>query len=160
MRPDAAVLVQGLDRLRETLFQRLDALEALAMEQAALLQQDVTEREETLRERVATLEAALARLQAEIKRKEQDWQSRTQELDADRRLLVESWERLEQERLDTPQSVAQPRPSIPERPPTPQPVYKPAGADDADDPVTRSILRQFQALKNDVRRNTKEPSGR
>lgn len=162
-RPEAAALVQGLERLRDSLIRRLEQIETLALEQATLLEQDSTEREQVLRERVFSLEAAQARLQAEGKRREQEWQTVIEQLEADRKLLADAWERLEQQQIAAPQPQAQAqRASAAERPAavaatTP---YRPIAADEPDDPVTRTILRQFQALKSDVRRNAKGRNGR
>jgi len=107
---------------------------------------------------VAILEAAQARLQAEAKRREQDYQAALQQLDADRRLLAEAWERLEQEQLETPvvaAAAATPATPASERPAAPRPA-----ADPASEAVTRSILQQFQSLQGDVRRNARERKGR
>lgn len=160
-RTDAATLVQGLARLRDALDQRLDRIEAMALGQAVRLQEDAPERERALRDRVEHLEASIARLHAEAKRREQEWQAGLLELDSDRRLLADAWERLEQSQIDAPQRSA----GDPGRPP-PGPRPEPAAAVprqetvDADDPVTRAILRQFQTLKSDVRRNAKGRKGR
>ncbi len=159
MRPEITALIQGLDRFRDGLYQRLDEIETLAIEQTQWLEQDLSEREQTLQDRVATLEAAQSRLLAEAKRKEQEWQNVLQQLESDRRLLAEAWERLEQEQLDLPQAPVTPHahvsvtPTV-ERPPVQRPV-----TDSSDDVVTRQILKQFQALKSDVRRNAKGRSG-
>jgi hypothetical protein len=156
-RSDSASLSQGLDRLRDALLKRLGEIEAMALEQASSLDQDSTEREQTLRERVATLEASLARTQAESKRKEQEWQVVLQQLEQDRALLAEAWDRLERERVEvTSQPVARgPSPS-----PAPSTATRQAIVGTGDDPVTRAILWQFQALKSDVRRNAKGRNGR
>jgi DNA repair exonuclease SbcCD ATPase subunit len=155
-RPDTASLVQGLDQLRDSLLRRLDVIESMAQEQASLLDQDSSERERELRERVAVLEAALARTQAESKRREQEWQGVLQQLEEDRRLLAEAWDRYEREQVEGP---AQPLATPPSAPVAVQ-SQRPHVFDVASDSVTRAILQQFQALKNDVRRNAKGRNGR
>ena len=160
-RPDTATLIQGLDRLRDGLIQRLERIESIAVEQARLLDQDSSEREDYLRDRVSVLEAAQARRQAEAKRREQEWLAVLQQLEADRRLLAEAWERLESQQLETGHGP----PSAPvapvERAAVERPVvHRQPNNDPDDDPVTRAILRQFQALKGDVRRNAKGRNGR
>jgi hypothetical protein len=168
-RPDPAALCEGLDRLRDALLQRLDRIEALAAEQAALLDRDPSERERALRERVALLEASQARLQAEVKRREQEWQAVLQEVEDDRRLLAEAWERVERERVEAPHgdsAIAPPRAAAPTAhaavaaPAAAVAAHRPPPGDPASDSVTRAILWQFQALKNDVRRNAKGQNGR
>src|SRR4051812_31485999 len=96
-RAEADTQAQSLQRLRDDLFRRLDAIELLASEQAALLDQDSSERERILRDRVVSLEAANARVVAEARRREQEWQEVLRQLEADRLLLAEAWERLEQQ---------------------------------------------------------------
>ena len=162
-RPDADGMSAKLERLRDGLLKRLEGIEALAAEQAELLAQDSSERELVLRDRVAVLEAAHSRLLAESRRREQEWQEVLRQLETDRRLLAEAWERLEQVQIQyEPRAANQPDaadarpasastgPPIVAQSASPRPP-----ADDPDDPVTRAILRQFQALSHDVRRNAK-----
>lgn len=173
-RLDPLVLVEGLDRLQETLIRRLDGLERLVVEQDEFYQMKPSERERLLREKISSLEASLARLQAENKRREQEWQTFLEQLEEDRRLLADAWSRLERAQIEaataTPErtpmvSGSSPRqPSAPhEATPAPTPgagvgaaATRAAPLDPATDPVAQSILRQFQTMQNDVRRNAKE----
>lgn len=160
-RPDDPA--EALKRLRDALLRRLESIEALAAEQAELLDRDGSDRERLLRERIAVLEASQARLQAESRRREQEWQDALRDLEADRKLLAEAWERLEQlqTRYEPRTHVDAPAPTVPPPPVvTPTPLPEPTPGDDGDDPVTRAILRQFQVLSNDVRRNAKGKGGR
>ena len=170
-RPDATrpcparnrvALIKGLDRLRDGLLQKLEKIEALAAEQTDQLRQDSSEREQALRERLFVLEASQARLQAEARRREQDWQVMMQQLEADRRLITEAWDRLEQQRIELAPDHSSPRPPGSRRRPRKPvvPASRQAEVDPASDLVTRSILEQFQALRNDVRRNARGRSGR
>ncbi len=86
----------ALERLRDTLLERLNAIEALAEELTAQLGLNSSERERILRDRVVVLEAAQARNLAEIRRHEEEWEDAMSTLATDRRLLAEAWERLEQ----------------------------------------------------------------
>jgi hypothetical protein len=167
-----APLLEGLDRLRDALLQRLEQIEALAAEQTARLQAGTPDRERALRERVTLLEASQARLQAEVKRREQEWQDLIQEMGSDRELLTAAWERLEREEIDAaarsatrPNATAptakgatttptggDPRAAAPDRPASVAKL-------DPNDSVTRDILLQFQTLKNDVRRSAKGKNG-
>lgn len=158
-RGNAAALVQGLDRLRDALLHRLDQIETLAAEQAARLDQSSSEREQALRERAVALEAAQTRLQAELRRREQEWHDALQQLEDDRRLLTEAWERLEQERVEgapSPQAES-PREAVSRAEHAPPATHRQPDPGSGDDSVTREILRQFQALRGDVRRAANGP---
>ena len=151
---DPAVLAQCFDRLRETLLQRLDVLESIAAEQAVLNGNSPSEREQILRERSAVLEASLARIQAELKRKEQEWEEKIQLLEQDRRLISEAWERLEEEQIHGGGASNEPsRDTSDDRHNANGPAYRPPAQDEANDQVAKAILRQFQTLQGDVRRN-------
>ncbi|GAC1450746.1 MAG: hypothetical protein NVSMB9_35400 [Isosphaeraceae bacterium] len=162
----AGVLIQGLERLRESLLPRLQKIEELAVEQAYLLEQDASEREQQLRQRVATLEAAQARLQAEAIRREQELNAILQELASDRQLLASAWERLEQETIAAPRGPGPSHaPQIMEvKPESTSSPIRPGAARGEDRPhnhetVTQEILKQFQSLKLDVRRTARGKKG-
>jgi len=159
-RGDAATLFQGLERLRDALLHRLDQIESLATEQAARLDQSSSQREQALRERVLALEAAQARLQGELRRREQEWHDAVQQLEDDRRLLTEAWERLEHERVDAPAppQAAGPRDTVSRVEHAAPAVHRQPDPQTGDDSVTREILRQFQALRGDVRRTANGPA--
>lgn len=156
-RPARAEPADELERFRDAMSRRLDTLEQLAREQCERLGQGTSERERVLRERVAHLEASHSRLQNELKRREQEWNDTVGDLENDRKLLAEAWERLERERIDGPDAQADPGPAPRARTQNPAgpPAASPAGvlAPEGDDSITRAILWQFQALKDDVRKN-------
>ena len=157
VRCDPVSPAQTLERLREGLLQRLDVLEIIAAEQAALSGYSPTEREQFLRERTATLEASLSRLQAELKRRELEWEDKVHSLEHDRQLIAEAWQRLEAEQLEggsvgTAGSVTE---SPPEYQSPNGPTPRPPAPDESNDHVAKAILKQFQALQRDVRRNAK-----
>jgi hypothetical protein len=160
-RPDTAALIEGLDQIRDILFQQLAQIESRALEQATLLQISPPEREQALRERVATLEASQSRLHAESKRRGQEWNLLLEQLENDRKMLAEAWERIEQEQLGPPTGLtaAQPAPDL-ERAPAAATALELPQVDGAEESVTKAILRQFQSLQSDVRRNAKERKGR
>ena len=83
-------------------------------------------------------------------------------LEADRRLLAEAWERLEQLQVQyEPRASPEPVVSAPSPPPAAASAAASARADDDEnDPMTRAILRQFQVLSNDVRRAARGKGGR
>jgi hypothetical protein len=162
--PALTTLVRGLDDLRDALHRRLEHIEALAVaaEHARAIRpgEGSAGREQALRERVATLEASQARMVAEVRRREQEWEEQQARLEHDRRLLADAWDRLEREQIAVRSESRGARPAAPVPPAAyrdpaanPAPVPRPA---EPPDVVSREILSQFQALKNDVRRNAAE----
>ena len=159
--PVTAPLIQGLERLRERIRQRLDQIEALARERAAAPAQGSDqldrdqEQDEELRQRRAELDEAQRRLKAEADRWEKERQAVAEQLEHDRRLLAEAWERLEREQVEgRAATTAAARPTPAARPvPT---VVRAVVPDEHDDAVAQAILKQFQTLRRDVRRNAGE----
>jgi hypothetical protein len=157
-RLDSNALIQGLERLRECLEQRLVQLEAMARERAEYKAADRPEFEQRLQERISEYEEAQHRLRAQAERREQEWQAALEQLEDDRALLAKAWEQLEQERVEVASAAPQgnkkhPRvergSSPPARPHTELP-------DASSDHVAHAVLKQFQALRNDVRRNARQ----
>jgi hypothetical protein len=150
-RPEATPLVQGLEALRG----RLDRIEALAIERAdAAPPGEPSEAERALRQKVAELEERLGRAQAEARRRDQEWKAALEQLEGDRKLLAEAWERLERERIDAAGApAAAPRPYAPHPAPAVPVAARPAVTTEADEAVAHAVLKQFQALRGDVRRN-------
>ncbi|WP_169977378.1 hypothetical protein [Tautonia rosea] len=125
-----------MDRIRSHVHHWLDRLEELADATSEL--DHATEQER-------------AALQAEIERHQREWEAQVEALDHDRRLLAEAWERLEHEQIAALSVARSPvEQSRPTRAPTPAPVASPSV--ERDDMVDRAILRQFEALRRDVRR--------
>ena len=156
--PAVAPLVQGLERLRERVRERLDQIEALARDRAAVPEQtaETSERERVLHQRLAELEDAQRRQRVEADRWEKERQAAAEQLEHDRRLLAEAWERLEREQVEAPATAhAPPRRTPADRPATA--VVRAAIPADHDDPVAQAILKQFQTLRRDVRRNANGP---
>jgi len=156
-RVDTNALIQGLERLRECVEQRLNRLEAAAREQAALVVPEPSELERKLQQRIAEYEEAQLRLRAQAERREQEWRTALEQIEGDRKLLAEAWERLERERLEgmaAAQGVG--RSPLAERGSTPLLRPRPDLADTANDQVEHAILKQFHALRNDVRRNARQ----
>ncbi len=114
------------------------------------------EPDRALRQKVAELEEKLGRAQAEARRRDQEWKAAIEQLEGDRKLLAEAWERLERERVDAAGAPpAAPRPYAPRPAPVPPApaAARPAATTEADDAVAHAVLKQFQALRGDVRRN-------
>lgn len=163
-RPDSNPLVEGLERLRECFEQRLGRLEALACDRASRPVAATSDLEQDLVRRIAEHEEAQARLGAQADRREQEWRASLEQIEGDRRLLAEAWERLERERIEgtttataaTTAAQDQGRSAANERARAAPVRPRPDQADPANDSVTHAILQQFHALRNDVRRNARQ----
>jgi hypothetical protein len=153
--PVAAHAVRAaLQRLRDQVRERLDRIETLARTQLA-----------APRSMAADSNDAHAAFRAEREAWERTRQAQLEELETNRRLLAEAWERLETERIEAAKRVvAGPAPAAAatqaqQQPPAPVarapavPVVRSAEIE-KDDSVTRSIMREFQSLRRDVRRNS------
>jgi hypothetical protein len=163
-RPDQAALVLGLEAIRAGLRERIDRIEALALERASALEEasagESPAPDRALQQKVADLEEKLGRAQAEVRRREQEWKTAIEQLEDDRKLLAEAWERLERERIDvTAMPTAASRPYTPHQ--APPVAARPHVNSEVDDAVAHAVLQQFQALRGDVRStgNGRRPRG-
>ncbi len=158
-RVDANTLIQGLEQVRECFEQGLGRLEAAARERTEQPVANRSELEQTLERRINEYEEAQLRVRAQAERHEHEWRDALEQLEGDRALLAQSWERLERERIEgvaaaSPQAAG--RRPVAERS-TNVPVRRRSEPiDAADDHVAHAILKQFQVLRNDVRRNAKK----
>jgi hypothetical protein len=160
-------LIQNLQWLREWVLERLDSLETLARQRSASAHAagEVAGLERTLELKRADLEVTERRLCAQAERQEKEWSALLTQLEADRRLLAEAWERVERERIES-LSASEPHPpgQGPQRGATATlphaaslvPVRSAAADSDPNHPVAQAVLRQFQTLGSDVRRNAEE----
>jgi hypothetical protein len=167
-RPIPGPLIQDLQGLRQLVIERLDSLETLAQKRRASTEAvgEVAVLERTFKQKLAELEETQHRLRSQAEREEQDWRAALAQLDSDRRLLAEAWERVERQRIEFV-SAAQVRPQLPPPAQIPQMVVQPqlphipspiptrstTADSDPSNPVAQAILRQFQTLCSDVRRN-------
>lgn len=186
------LLIQNLDTLRELVHLGLDDVEKQVRtqisQQSAILKsgpepvahsQNPTEREQRLQKRVSELEQAQLNLRADVERWERDREDLLVQIEHDRRMLAEAWERLEYEQTHGQVSTTSPpdtrRPGQAPAPAHFERQANPAGAAPVspdrntaprqaapanqasptaqDDSVAQAILRQFQSLQRDVRRN-------
>ena len=110
------------------------------------------------------------RLHAQAERQEKEWAASLTQLEADRRLLAEAWARVERERIaysSGPEPHQQshapgqgPREGAPtslSRAGAPVAARSAPADSDLNHPIAQAILRQFQTLSSDVRRNAKAP---
>jgi hypothetical protein len=147
--PDPASVLAGLDRLRAILHRGLDRIEALAIEAVG----DRPGPDPDLEWRLGQIEEARARLQAEAERCEQTRREQLEQIDRDRRELAAAWERLECEQVKAHGSErTQPGaiPTVGLAPPTRTVAHH---VSEDEGPVAQAVLRQFEALRRDVRRN-------
>jgi hypothetical protein len=155
-----SVEIAKLLRLREFVVDCLGSLEARLRSRPEAT--ELTERESLLRRRQAEFAELQRQFQEEMERERQSIQQTLDQIEDDRRLLAEAWERVERERVERLASppaassrpgstVETPRSAAARQPPAA--AYAP-GLSEAENPVAQSILRQFQTLCGDVRRNS------
>jgi DNA repair exonuclease SbcCD ATPase subunit len=154
-----------LGRLRDLIQKRLDQIEALAREYlestATRDGVETSEQEQALLRRIAELEEANQRIRTQAERHEQDWQKAFEQLEEDRKLLADAWERLERERIEghvEPGHARGARPALSDRPAAPKVRSETSGT--PDDSVTQAILQQFHRLRSDVRRTANQRKAR
>lgn len=153
---DPVTLIAGLEQLRGALHDCLDRLEREACTSASATPSGTSE----LSAAWGKLEAEQKRVEAEILLREEDWKLCLEELERERRLLAEAWERLERERLDGGASQLASPPSSRIHPGG-SPRTQGTSEAVAEDAVTRAVVRQFETLRHDVRlRAEARPPGR
>ncbi len=148
---------EELETLRQEIERRLTRIEELALKRRGSV-----ERTRELERKLAELERSRRSRDDQLKRWEAERQAILDELEHDRSLLAEAWNRLEQEETR--------RSSRPDRSDhrdgrridkiesnTPKAtVHAVAATPVEDDHVAQSILRQFRSLQRDVRRKIDE----
>jgi hypothetical protein len=161
-RAGSRALCDDLQDLRDSVLQRLESIEVMARRRLSGPTVETSRLEQSLKQKIEELEHERSRLRRGLEEKESACRRLITELENDRQLLTEAWERLERERIDT--TVAggdhnspahRSRPSeraAPPVTPTPTPPMKAPTNVDSSNPVSDSILRQFKTLCNDVRR--------
>jgi hypothetical protein len=151
-----------LQTLRDSVLQRLESIEVLARRRLSAPTAETSRLEQSLKQKIEELEHEKSRLRGGLEEKETSCRRLMTELESDRQLLTEAWERLERERIDatvvggdhtSPAHRARPseRAATPATPAPTPPPRAPTNTDSAN-PVSDSILRQFQTLCSDVRR--------
>ncbi len=156
-------LVNNLEELRGCVLRRLESIEELARQCSGVPPMEVARMEQVLKQRIDELELERSRVRSDLVSDEPlDKQLLTQ-LENDRKLLAEAWERLERERIDAVAAGAVAKSVQPAHHHPPQAdglamnhstAPRSAATADTANPVAESILRQFQTLCSDVRRTT------
>jgi hypothetical protein len=160
-------LIQDLERLRELVLERLSSIEMLARDHvaSALPTRETAAMDDLLEKKSAELEETRRWLQVQAERERQDWIAAMSQLEDDRHLLAEAWERVEAERIESltgPQTnpshefhAENPRVApngLPARSAA-IPIRSAGAGSDSYNPVAHDILRQFQTLRSDVRQS-------
>jgi hypothetical protein len=166
-----STLIESLERLRERVLERLDAIEILARRRSAAgpAAGASVVQERALELKLADIEEAERRLRSQAERQAQEWIACLGQLEADRRMLAEAWERVERDRIalagaakphDRSHHQGQSAQSgVPAALPHTSALVaaRSAAADSGpNDPVAHAVLRQFETLCSDVRRNAEE----
>ncbi len=155
-------LIHNLEELRNCVLNRLESIEALARHSSGVPSVEITRTEQMLRQRIEDLERERSRSLADQVIEDPSGKQLLIQLEKDRLLLAEAWERLERERIDAIAAGSVARPAAPaHHPQSPDgramhgsPAPRPMAAAENANPVADSILRQFQTLCSDVRRTT------
>ena len=156
-RPGPAALLRDLERVREGIQQRLDQIEDLARRRAEDPSRASSDRERELEGRIAGLEEAQAQLRDEARRREEQGREAIERLEEDRRQLAQAWELLEQEQIALARSAHDTHPPAAAHPvAAPATPHRPDVTSEGENPLAREILKQFQSLRRDVRRNAHE----
>jgi hypothetical protein len=147
--PEPAALVACLEQVRARVHRGLDRIEALTRQRPA------ADTGADLDRRRSELDQARAQFEAEARNWEKARKNQLEELERDRRLLAEAWERLEREQVEGPAPPAPPvaasGSSILRAVGPAAPVARTTSAEES--PITQAVLRQFESLRRDVRRS-------
>jgi hypothetical protein len=151
-------LIRDLEEMRTTVLHRLSAIEELARHRLDAPAAEISRLEQALAQQIEELERERGRLRAHAEQDQASGRQVLVQLEDDRRLLAEAWEKLELERIDACSSRS---PLAVQHPRSTDSAHAHAAAtprvsvgSDPDNPVAETILRQFQTLCNDVRRTT------
>jgi hypothetical protein len=166
MKPSQQALPSGqardLEELRTCVLRRLESIEALARRCSAVSTGDVSLTEQLLKQKIDELELERSRACPDLFGDEPGNKQLLTQLENDRHLLAEAWERLERERIDAVMAGSAAKQAQPAHhphsaeghAPHTMPLTRTSVSVDAGNPVAESILRQFQTLCRDVRRTT------
>ena len=160
--PLPAGLVNNLEELRGCVLRRLESIEELARRCSDGPSIEITRTEQMLKQRIKELELERSRTCSDAALDQPVDKQLLTQLENDRQLLADAWERLERERIDALGAGASTRPTQPVQHPHPiegqaahgSPLPRFAAGTETANPVAESILRQFQTLCSDVRRAT------
>jgi hypothetical protein len=155
-------LVHNLEELRSCVLRRLESIEALARHCSCVPSVEMARMEQMLRQRIDELELERGRDRSELVSEEPSGNQLLTQLENDRQLLAEAWERLERERIDAVMAGSVAKQALSAHHPRHAdghamhalPTPRSTVPVETANPVAESILRQFQTLCSDVRRTT------
>src|SRR3954447_9595814 len=90
-----------LQTLRDSVLQRLESIEVMARRRLSAPTAETGRLEQSLKQKIEELERERSRIRGGLEEKESTCRRLMTELESDRQLLTEAWERLERERIDT-----------------------------------------------------------
>jgi hypothetical protein len=151
---DRMQCVRDLEDLRDCVLRRLGQIEELAR-RPGIPSEEIARLERALEERIKELDVERVRLRSHAEQEHLSVKQVMVDLEKDKILLTNAWERLERERIDggaaRQPAGSSPRPAEPATPHV-APASHGALGGDTGNPVAETMLRQFQTLCNDVRR--------
>jgi hypothetical protein len=141
-------LLDSVESIRAELHQRLDVLAKLADNKTqAGPPQGASDA--VLSAKVRQLEKEKAQLVAEIERLKESHRTVLEPLEHDRQLLADAWARLEREQIRASRTAT----ATPKTASVPLASTEPQSMPPEQDKFAMDVLRQFQALRRDVRGN-------
>ena len=114
-----AGLIHNLEELRSCVLRRLESIEALARRCSGVPSAEIARTEQMLRQRIDELELERSRARSELVSEDPSDKQLLTQLENDRKLLAEAWERLERERIDAIMAGSVARPALPAHHPHP-----------------------------------------
>ena len=114
-----SALVRNLEELRNAVLRRLESLEGLARNCSGASAVEIARTEQMLRQRIDELELERERARSELIDEDPSGTQLLSQLEKDRQLLAEAWERLERERIDAVMAGSVARHSPPNHHPHP-----------------------------------------
>jgi|SRR5579864_2223626 len=147
----ARALLEGLERVRQQIHEQLSAIDQEVRSRANWHQ---TETEPALKRRIGELERLVGKLQTEDAGQERERGTMLEQLEHDRDLLAEAWQRVEREQIKLEAASRAATRKSSSRLPAHQ-TEPSAFSADLEDLVSTNVLRQFESLQRDVRRNAK-----
>jgi hypothetical protein len=157
-RTAVSALVRDLEDFRNSVLSGLGAIEELARHRSGSPPAEISRLEQSLQQKIEELDRERSQLRAGAEQEQASGRQLLVQLENDRRMLADAWEKLELERIETCSS--RPAPSL-NHPRSRGELAQQAPrmrlgspSSESGNPVTETILRQFQTLCNDVRRTT------
>jgi DNA repair exonuclease SbcCD ATPase subunit len=144
----ASAVTAEIERIRASVHHWIDQIEHGLRDRPG---DPVADRERQLAQEQEELEHNRQVLQGEIERRAHEWEALLEALERDRQLLADAWERLESEQLAVAGSSRAAAHAVTVDSSPVSRADAPRSPTETDTAVSRAILRQFEALRQDVR---------